>query len=107
MTATEEKLKAKIAAVEPFSKEELEQAKKTLPRDGDVLLDLHNRFMKEFTFLVEASIVEGVAGNLEQSVLYHQLSFQCMQLNGMLMERARDEGPMMYYLNARKLDEAK
>lgn len=100
--AIHEALKAKIAAVEPFSKEELEAAKKQLPREGQFLLELHRSFMKEFSFLVEASIIEGLSGNIEQSVHYHKLSYQFLQFNGMLMEHARGEGPMEHYMEARK-----
>lgn len=102
MTKIEETLKQKIAAVEPFSREELEAAKASLSRDADRLFDIHKRVMSEFSFLVEASIVEGASGNIEQSVLYHKLSFQCLQINGMLMECARGEGANEYYLTARK-----
>jgi hypothetical protein len=101
MTKIEEQIKAKIAAVEPFSKEEMEAAKKDLPRDADVLMAIHKRIVTEFSFLVEAAIVEGLVGNIEQSVLYHKLSFQCLQINGILMEHARGEGPSEYYLTAR------
>jgi hypothetical protein len=102
MTPIEEKLKMKIAAVEPFSREELEAAKKVLPRDADVLTEIHKRIMGEFNFMVELSIVEGLAGHVEQAVLAHKLSYQCMQINGMLMERARGEGPMEHWIDARE-----
>lgn len=98
----EDKLKIKIAAIEPFSISELTGAKAELIRDADVLITIHKRVMQEFSFLVEAAIVEGLAGNTEQAVLFHKLSFQCLQINGMLMEHARGEGPMGYYLTAKK-----
>ena len=101
MTEIEQKLKTKINACEAFSREELEEAKKSLPRDGYVLIATHQRIMAEFTFLVEAAITEGLTGRIEQAVLYHKLSFQCLQINGMLMEHARGEGPSEYYLDAR------
>lgn len=106
MTKIEQALKDKIAAIEAFSKEELEAAKKDLPRDYDVLAGVANRVLHEFAFLVDAALVEGLRGNIEQSVLFHKLSFQCLQINGMLMEHARDEKTNEYYLTARKSDES-
>lgn len=85
-----------------YSSERLEELKKTLPRDADVLIAIAERINKEFQFLVEASIIEGVSGNIDQAIHYHKLSFQCLQINGMLMEHARDEGSMEYYMDARK-----
>lgn len=102
MIRIEQHLKNKIAAVEAFSADELEAAKKELPRDYDVLSEVASRIIKEFAFLVDAALVEGLRGNTEQSVLYHKLSFQCLQINGMLMEQARGEEINEYYLTARK-----
>lgn len=86
-----------------YDRSELEELKKTLPRDAEVLMKIAERIAEEFKFLVEASIIEGIAGNIEQSTHYHKLSFQCLQINGMLMEHARgEEGPMEYYTEARK-----
>lgn len=102
LTKIEQLRRTRAAAVEPFSVSELEGAKAELIRDGDVLMAIHKRIMGEFTFLVEAAIIEGLAGNIEQSVLFHKLSYQCLQINGMLMEHARGEGVNEYYLNARK-----
>lgn len=103
MTEVERELQAKLAVVsEAFPKERLEEMKKNLPRDYDVLRALQQRIATEFDFLVDAALTEGLAGNFEQATLYHKLSFQCLQINGMLMEHARSEGPMGYYLDARK-----
>ena len=103
MTEVERELQAKLATVgEAFPKERLEELKKTLPRDYDVLRAMQMRIAKEFDFLVDAAITEGLAGNIEQSTLYHKLSFQCLQINGMLMEHARGEGSMEYYLDVKK-----
>lgn len=103
MTEVEKELQAKLAIIsEAFPRERLEELKKNLPRDYEVLSAIAQRIQSEFAFLVDAAIMEGLRGNIEQSVLFHKLSFQCLQINGMLMEHARNEGPNEYYLDARK-----
>ncbi len=99
MTEIEKEL-AKLS--EAYSKERLNELRGSLPVDGKALLAIASEVIKEFSFLVEASIVEGAAGNTAQAVHFHKLSFQCLQLNGLIMERARSEDKMEYFLDVRK-----
>lgn len=96
-------LKDKINAAEPFTKEQLEALKRTLPRDAEIIWQCAQQSIKEYITLVECAIVAGASGDTEQSVHHHKLSYQCLQITGALMELARGEAtPMEHYLEPRR-----
>lgn len=80
----------------------LDLLRQSAPRDASVIWECAQVGIKEYSFLVECAIVEGASGNVDQAVLYHKLSYQCLQVIGGLMEKARGEGPMEHYLSARE-----
>lgn len=98
-----ETLKSRIEAAEPFTKEQLDELRKSLPRDADVLIEMSKRILEEYSFLMESSIINGVAGNFEEAILHHKLSYQCLQCMGLLMEQARGEGCSEHYLTAKEV----
>ena len=95
-------LKDKINAAEPFSKEQLENLKKTVPRDAEVIWQCAQQSIKEYVFLVECAIVAGAGGDIQQSVHHHKLSYQCLQITGALIELARGEATMEHYIQPRR-----
>lgn len=96
-------LKAKINAAEPLTREQLDQLKKSIPRDAEIIWKCAQQWIKEYAFLVESAIVLGASGDIEQAVHHHKLSYQCLQVNGALMELARGEAkPMEHYLEPRR-----
>lgn len=95
-------LKDKINAAEPFSAEQLERLKKTVPRDAEIIWQCAQQSIKEYVFFVECSIVAGVGGQVEQAVHHHKLSYQCLQITGALMELARGEATMEHYIEPRR-----
>lgn len=97
-----EALKSRIEVAEPFTTEQLDALRKSLPRDADVLIEASKRIMEDYNFLIESSIIAGVSGDFDEAVLHHKLSYQCLQCMGLLLEQARGEGCSEYYLTARK-----
>lgn len=99
---TKEITKELARVTEGLSRERLEEIKKTVPRDAEVIWESAKRAISEYAFLVESSIIQGVAENWGESVLHHKLSHQCVQIVGAMMEQARGESSNEYYLSDRK-----
>jgi hypothetical protein len=92
-----------LARIESYSANRLEELKKNVPRDAAVIWECAKRALNEYAHLVESSIIQGVLGDLDESVLHHKLSSQCVQIIAALMEQARGELTNEYYLTPRAL----